>query len=133
VPLQLYQILIIEENFGRSSNNFKKYFDDMVVENALSLMVIPIVLYGYIYVVETGGEYFFIYLELFVLMVNIILMNVRPNLIAPLFNKFEVLEEGELKERIKDLAASIKFPLQQIFKMDGSKNSDHSNAYFFGL
>jgi len=39
----------------------------------------------------------------------------------PLFNKFEILEDGELKTSINQLADKIKFPLTKIYKMDGSK------------
>lgn len=39
----------------------------------------------------------------------------------PLFNKFEILEDGELKTAINQLADKIKFPLTKIYKMDGSK------------
>jgi STE24 endopeptidase len=57
---------------------------------------------------------------------------IYPNYIAPLFNKFEELPCGSLKNRINNLAESIQFPLTKILVMDGSRRSDHSNAYFFG-
>ncbi len=58
---------------------------------------------------------------------------IYPNLIAPLFNKYEELEEGELKKGIEKLAVENKFPLKKLFKVDGSTRSSHSNAYFFGI
>lgn len=57
----------------------------------------------------------------------------QPNVIAPLFNKFWDLEESNLQYEIHQLAASINFPLSKIVVMDGSRRSDQSNAYFFGL
>ena len=51
----------------------------------------------------------------------------------PLFNKFEPLEEGELKTKINDYADKEKFKLEGIFKMDGSKRSTKSNAFFTGI
>ena len=59
--------------------------------------------------------------------------NLLIQYIQPLFNKFEDLEDGELKTNIYKLAGDIKFPLSKIYVMDGSKRSSHSNAYFFGL
>ena len=50
-----------------------------------------------------------------------------------MFNKFESLEEGELRERIKGLARNTKFSLKDIMKMDASRRSTHSNAYFTGF
>lgn len=53
--------------------------------------------------------------------------------IAPIFDKYSPLEEGELYDSIKQLALKIKFPLKRILVLDGSKRSSHSNAYFIGL
>ena len=60
-------------------------------------------------------------------------MTIYPNWIAPLFNKYTDLEEGSLKEKINNLALKLKFPLTKIYVVDGSKRSNHSNAYFYGF
>jgi STE24 endopeptidase len=51
----------------------------------------------------------------------------------PLFNKFVPLEEGELRQAIMKYADSVKFSLQNLFVMDGSKRSTKSNAFFTGF
>lgn len=57
-----------------------------------------------------------------------------PNVIAPLFNTFTPLPESSpVYPRVKSLAARLNFPLGQIWVIDGSKRSAHSNAYFYGL
>ena len=56
-----------------------------------------------------------------------------PTVIQPLFNKLSPLEPGELKTSVEDLAKKLKFPLHELYVIDGSKRSAHSNAYFFGL
>ena len=53
--------------------------------------------------------------------------------IAPLFDKYRPLPEGELRTKIEELAASIHFPLYKLFVVEGSKRSSHSNAYFYGF
>lgn len=58
---------------------------------------------------------------------------IYPTFIAPLFNKFSDLEDGTLKTKIYQLAEKLNFPLKKIFVIDGSKRSDHSNAYFYGF
>ncbi|KAJ3694726.1 hypothetical protein LUZ60_000103 [Juncus effusus] len=64
---------------------------------------------------------------------SIVMMTIYPVLIAPLFNKFTPLPEGELREKIEKLAASLKFPLKKLFVVDGSTRSSHSNAYMYGF
>jgi STE24 endopeptidase len=51
----------------------------------------------------------------------------------PLFNKFTPLESGELKSAILSYANSIKFPLENVYVMDGSRRSSKSNAFFTGF
>jgi len=72
-------------------------------------------------------------MQAFVLATIFLMMLIYPNFIAPLFNKYEVLEEGELKTGIEKLAVQNEFPLRKLFKVDGSTRSSHSNAYFFGF
>ncbi|RZS01978.1 hypothetical protein BHM03_00031943, partial [Ensete ventricosum] len=43
------------------------------------------------------------------------------------------LPDGELREKIEKLAASLKFPLKKLFVVDGSTRSSHSNAYMYGF
>ena len=51
----------------------------------------------------------------------------------PLFNKFTPLEQGELRDSILEYAASVKFTVNNILVMDGSKRSSKSNAFFTGF
>lgn len=50
-----------------------------------------------------------------------------------MFNKYEPLEEGELKDAIFKLADRLHFPLKKLYVVDGSKRSSHSNAYLYGF
>lgn len=86
-----------------------------------------------VYIIKIGGEYFFIYLWFFCFIITLLLMTVYADYIAPLFDKFTPLPEGELKERIEKLSASIDFPLKKLYIVEGSKRSSHSNAYFYGF
>jgi len=57
-----------------------------------------------------------------------------PLVIQPLFNKLSPLPaDSPLRTRIETLAAKLKFPLTDLYVIDGSKRSAHSNAYFYGL
>merc|ERR1719393_659588 len=61
------------------------------------------------------------------------MMYIYPNIIQPIFNEIKSLQDEELKKKIEELAESHKFPLTNLFQIDGSKRSSHSNAYFFGF
>ena len=84
-------------------------------------------------IVYWGGDFFFLYLWAFVVGFTLFMMILYPEFIAPLFDKYTPLPEGELRTEIEKLAASIDFPLYKLFVVEGSKRSSHSNAYFYGF
>ncbi|MEQ2195920.1 hypothetical protein XENOCAPTIV_020388, partial [Xenoophorus captivus] len=64
---------------------------------------------------------------------SLLLYIIKIDYIAPLFDKFTPLPDGELKTAIEDMAKSISFPLTKLYVVEGSKRSSHSNAYFYGF
>lgn len=80
-----------------------------------------------------GGEQFYLYLTGFTIVMMILMVNLVPNVIMPLFNDYKDLPEGDLRSGIEDLASRMKFPLAKLFVVDASKRSSHSNAYYFGF
>ena len=74
-----------------------------------------------------------ILLTAFVFAFTIVMQIIYPLVIAPIFNKFTPLEDGELKSRITNLLEREGFKASGVFVMDASKRSGHSNAYFGGF
>jgi STE24 endopeptidase len=133
IPLSLYKDFVIEERHGFNKKTLGLFIKDTLISFVLIMtLAVPIVL-GLVWVIEVGGKYFYIYVEIFVIIIALLIITIYPHFIAPLFNKFTELEEGKLKEKINELASKVSFPLKKVFVIDGSKRSSHSNAYFFGL
>jgi STE24 endopeptidase len=65
--------------------------------------------------------------------ISLLLAFLAPTLILPMFNKFSLLEEGNLRSEIASLAKRCRFPLKEVFVMDGSRRSSKSNAFFIGF
>lgn len=51
------------------------------------------------------------------------MITIYPDYIAPLFDKFTALPEGELREKIEKLADSIQFPLTKLYVVEGNSNT----------
>ncbi|HWC65499.1 MAG TPA: M48 family metallopeptidase, partial [Thermoanaerobaculia bacterium] len=58
---------------------------------------------------------------------------VEPVFIAPLFNKFTPLAAGPLKTKLLDLARSQGIDAKDVWEVDASRQSAHTNAYVAGL
>ena len=83
-----------------------------------------------VFIVQKGGEYFFIWLWIFTGIVSLVLLTIYPIFIAPLFDKYTPLQDGSLRKPSEELAASLKFPLTKLYVVEVSKRFSLSNAYF---
>ena len=123
----------IEQKHGFNKQTPGFFIKDKIKKFFVSQVISAPVVCGLVYIVKAGGDYFFFYLWLFVMALMTFFMAIYPDLIAPLFDKYEPLPDGELKSKIEELAASINFPLTRLYVVEGSKRSAHSNAYFYGF
>lgn len=133
MPFELYSIFVIEERHGFNKQTIGLFFMDKVKMLGLSFIFGVPVLSAILHIIKWGGEWFWLYVWAFLVVFQLFVMTIYPTVIAPLFNKFTPLEEGELRKQIEQLAARVQFPLYKLFVVDGSKRSGHSNAYFYGF
>ena len=132
-PASLYRTFVIEEKFGFNKLTLKTLLIDLVKTTAISLVIgVPLIML-ILWLMEFAGEWWWIYAWATLTLFSLIMMWAYPKFIAPIFNKFEPLEEGEVKQRIEDLLARTGFNSQGVFVMDGSRRSSHGNAYFTGF
>lgn len=132
-PLSFYNQFVLEEEFGFNKMTLKLFLTDTLKQGILSLLLtLPLLALLYWFLEKTGANWWLFAWGGFVL-VQLFLFFIYPVVIAPLFNKFTALEEGELKDRLDRLAEETGFANRGIFVMDGSKRSGHSNAYFTGM
>ena len=132
-PTDLYSTFKLEARFGFNKTTWKLYLTDKLKGLLLGILIGLPFLWVVLWLMEATGSYWWIWTFFFVSGFQLLMVIVYPTLIAPLFNKFELLPEGELRNRILHLAEQVGFKTNGIFSMDGSKRSAHSNAYFTGI
>lgn len=133
MPFKIYGAFVLEEKHGFNKQTAPFFIKDQIKAFIVAQVISVPLVAAIVYIVQIGGPFFFIYLWAFIGVVSLVLITVYPVYIAPLFDKFRPLEEGDLRSSIEQLAAKLKFPLGQLFVVEGSKRSAHSNAYFTGL
>ena len=133
LPTGIYSTFVLEERFGFNKTTPGLYVADRVKAFLLGLVIGVPFLFAVLWLMDVAGSYWWLWVFFFVLGFQLSMVVLYPTLIAPLFNKFEPLREGELRQRILDMAGKIGFKASGIFTMDGSRRSAHSNAYFTGL
>lgn len=133
LPLSYYQSFVLEEKFGFNKSTVKIWITDAVKSLGLTIVLGSPFVYAFLRIIDAYGVSFVSYACGLVLVAQLFFMTIVPSLILPLFYKFSPLEDGELKSEIEALARRNKFPLTQLYVIDGSTRSSHSNAFFTGL
>lgn len=133
LPQSIYSTFVIEERFGFNKTTPKTFVVDLIKGSVLGLIIGVPLLYAILLIMEKLGSAWWMYAWAFLSAFQLLLMWVYPTFIAPLFNKFTPLEDGEMKDKILGLLARTGFTSNGLFVMDASKRSGHGNAYFTGF
>lgn len=133
LPFDIYYTFVLEQKFGFNKNTPLLFLKDELITLVLKFTLGPLILSVFLWAVDKGGDYFYIWAEILVIIFVFIMLWIYPNFIAPLFNKFTELPDGTLKDALYKLADKVEFPLKKLFVCDGSKRSAHSNAYMYGF
>jgi STE24 endopeptidase len=133
LPIELYATFGLEARFGFNKTTLKTYVTDKLKGLLLGLLIGVPFLFVVLWLMDAAGSYWWIGAFLFISGFQLLMVILYPTLIAPLFNKFEPLKEGEFRDQILALADRVGFKTSGIYSMDGSKRSAHSNAYFTGI
>ena len=133
LPINLYSTFGLETKFGFNKTTIGLYIADKIKALILGLVIGVPFLFVILWLMDVMGRYWWIWAFVFISGFQLLMIVIFPTFIAPWFNKYEPLKEGEFRERILALAERIGFKTSGIYSMDGSKRSAHSNAYFTGI
>ena len=133
LPFSWYETFVIEEKFGFNKSTPKIFLLDHLKGLLLGAIIGGAILALIVWIYLISGKLFWIYALTVITLFSLFMVLFYSNLIVPLFNKQKPLEEGPLKSAIKDFCDKVKFKLDNVFVIDGSKRSTKANAYFTGL
>ena len=133
LPLSLYQTFGIEQRFGFNNTTPKLWVSDMLKGLLVGMVLGLPILWLVLWLMEAGGALWWLYAWVALVVYQLFVMWIAPNVIMPLFNKFTPLEDATLKERVTALMTRSGFTAKGFFVMDGSRRSAHSNAFFTGF
>ena len=133
LPFTLYKTFGLEARFGFNKTTPGLYITDLIKQTLLFLVIGVPLLFTALWLMQVSGKYWWLYLWLVWMAFNLLAMVIYPIWIAPLFNKFETLEDETVSKSVTELMKRTGFKVQGLFVVDGSRRSAHSNAYFTGL
>lgn len=133
LPLAAYQTFVLEERFGFNKTTPRLWLKDLA-QSTLMGAVIGLPLAALIlWLMGAAGALWWLWAWGAWVAFSLALMVIYPLFIAPLFNRFQPLEDESLKARVTSLMQRCGFAAKGLFVMDGSRRSAHANAYFTGF
>lgn len=133
LPASLYRTFVLEQRFGFNKMTLATFVADTLKSTFIALaMGIPLVML-ILWLMDSAGALWWLYAWLALTAFSLLVTWAYPHFIAPLFNRFTPLTEGEVAQRLDALLKRTGFSNNGVFVMDGSRRSAHGNAYFTGF
>ncbi len=133
MPLALYRTFGLEQRFGFNRSSLGLWIGDLLKATLVGALIgLPLAALV-LWLMGQAGPQWWVWAWLFWVGFTLLMMVVYPTVIAPLFNRFQPLEDASLRERVTALMQRCGFVAKGLFVMDGSRRSQHANAYFTGL
>ena len=133
IPFSLYSTFKIENKYGFNTTTPKLWLTDFLKSILVSTILMGIVALVGLWLIQSSPNYWWIWVWGFFLIFSLFMMYISPYVIEPLFNKFTPIEEEGIEDKIKKLMQKVNLKVSRVFKMDASKRSRHTNAYFTGI
>lgn len=132
LPFDYYHTFVLEERHGFNKQTLKTFMIDRIKGALLALILGGGIVALILWIMDTM-DHWWLWAWLVLFGFNLIMAWLYPSLLAPLFNKFSPLADGELKDKLFSLARKVEFDASSISIMNASMRSSHGNAYFTGV
>jgi STE24 endopeptidase len=128
-----YSTFVIEEKFGFNKMNVKTFISDFLKSLIINGIIQGVIFSVIVWLFSSIEHYAWLYAFAAITSFELFVTFIYPIVVMPLFNKYTPLEDGELKNSVEEYAKKENFKMKGLFKMDNSKRSTKSNAFFTGF
>jgi len=133
LPFSLYSTFKIENKYGFNAMTLKLWIADLLKSALISTILMSLILSVSFWIIQASPDYWWLLVWGFFFVFSLFIMFISPYVIEPLFNKFTPLEGDDLVEKIRGMMGKAGIKVSRVFKVDASKRSNHTNAYFTGI
>ena len=133
LPLSFYSHFIVEHQFGLSNQSLRRWIRNWSLSNVLTIALGIALNVGLFWIIWHTGQYWWLIAAAAFFVVSIILGQLAPVVIMPLFYKVERIENPELDRRMKRLAEGTGITIEGVYRLGLSADTQKANAMLAGL
>ena len=135
LPLDYYSGFVLPHRFDQSNQTFKDWIIDQLKGFAIGIPLGLLLLELLYLALRVTGNLWWLWAAGGMLVFSVLLSNLAPILIMPIFNKFVPLddEHADLAERLLKLAEKANTKVRGVFKFDMSRRTKSANAALTGI
>jgi len=131
-PVSYYEDFVLPRRYGLSNQNLSGWLRDRARALALGLLLCLSLVTVIYWLMDLLPSLWWLATGLIVFLVSLLLTWLTPAVLVPLFFKLKPLEDGELKERLANLAKAAGIDIKRVLVMNLSSKSTTANALVAG-
>ncbi|WP_339823503.1 M48 family metallopeptidase [uncultured Parasphingorhabdus sp.] len=133
LPWTIYTGFFREQQYGLLNQSFGAWFGEQMIGLLISLIIVPLLIMAIFAVIRRAPKTWWIWGTGVISIFLFIGMLLGPVFISPLFNDYNDMEEGPMRDRIVAMAAQYDIPADHIYVFDQSKQHKRISANVSGI
>ena len=133
MPFDLARTFGVEARFGFNRTTPRLWLIDLLKSQLVGVVLLSILAGAILGLLHASPHWWWLWSWGFFAGFTVLLLYLSPQLIEPLFFRFQPIQAPELEQRIRDLAGRAGLGVSRVLQVDASRRSGHSNAYFSGI
>ena len=132
-PLSWYSGYVLEHRYGLSRQTYGRWLWRYIKRNLLAVGFGLVMVQGLYWVIRMTGSWWWLAAAGGFFLVSVILGQIAPVLILPLFYRIRRLEDADLTGRLTALSAGTGLSIEGVYRMELSRETVKANAMLAGL
>jgi STE24 endopeptidase len=133
LPWSLYADYFREKNYGRTSQPISDYLGQAALATVIAAVVSALFMMGVYWLMRRTGRRWWIWSGGLTAVALAFIMLLSPVLIEPLFNKYQPVPPGQVRDAVVSMAQRAGIPPDKVFMFNGSRQSNNFTANAGGV
>lgn len=133
LPLAIYRDFWREHAYGMATQGFGAWMAEQLIVAVITLIVFAIAVPIFYAVLRRAGERWWLWGTVTTAAGLVVMLLVTPIWVAPLFNTYKPVEDGEIKAAVLAMAHANGVPVDKVYEFDASRQTTRVSANVSGI